>query len=69
MQIFNALVRQPAGGGQNAADSGSGATGSQGALAMAIRIEHQLTASWNPTCQWVPSQNGLFFDAPQRHRV
>ena len=23
--------------------------------------------SLNPTCQWEPSQNGLFFDAPQRH--
>lgn len=23
----------------------------------------------NPMCQWVPSQNGLLDDPPQRHRV
>jgi hypothetical protein len=31
--------------------------------------EHQPTASRNPTCQWEPSQKGLFLDAPHRHSV
>src|SRR4051794_37683638 len=25
------------------------------------------SAAWKPTFEWVPSQNGLFVDAPQRH--
>jgi hypothetical protein len=36
---------------------------------IAISIQYQLAASRNPTRQWVPSQNGLFFDAPHRHSV
>jgi hypothetical protein len=25
-------------------------------------------APWNPILEWVPSQNGLFVEPPQRHR-
>src|SRR5947209_52978 len=27
------------------------------------------SAAWKPILEWVPSQNGLFTDAPQRHRA
>ena len=25
------------------------------------------SAAWNPILEWVPSQNGVLVDAPQRH--
>ena len=32
-------------------------------------LNTQFFSSLNPMCQWVPSQNGLFFDPPQRQSV
>lgn len=27
------------------------------------------SAAWNPTLEWVPSQNGLVVEPPQRHKA
>ena len=35
-------------------------------LALAALEIVRASSSWKPAYQWLPSQNGLFLDAPQR---
>src|SRR5690348_8527707 len=42
------------------------ATGGLGASGGRSRA---VTADWNPTFLWLPSQNGLFSECPHRHRL